>query len=287
MKNFVRLLGAYIWLAAGAWSAATAAGEVLPAPSPGQRLPAAPTTVAGLIYYESVRTTARTSFSFGVVLEPEGVARGLFFNSSSDQSQITSGSAESGTWTYRIFDDGTAELTIATPSGFGPTAGRRTLRYATERSGEVSNLTDFSAGTFRFGDTSTRSTLVNCSSRSNIAPGQSAFTGFVVTGDQPRTVLVRAVGPGLRQFGIGDTLSDPQLSVAFRGRSIARNDDWHSTGGESIPATGSIVGAFPLTGNSRDAALVLTVGPGDYVAEASGGSGSDSGQLLLEVYLLP
>src|SRR5205085_925249 len=43
------------------------------------------------------------------------------------------------------------------------------------------------------------------------------------------------------------------------------------------------VGAFPLTPGSKDAVLVVTLGPGNYTAQVSGAGGT-SGVALLEVY---
>lgn len=70
--------------------------------------------------------------------------------------------------------------------------------------------------------------LVNLSIRTPIdgeaSPGVIAFQ---VEGAAPKTVLIRAVGPSLRLFGVQNVLSDPLLTVHdASGAVIASNDDW-------------------------------------------------------------
>ncbi|HUR59407.1 MAG TPA: hypothetical protein VM029_16950, partial [Opitutaceae bacterium] len=124
--------------------------------------------------------------------------------------------------------------------------------------------------------------IVNVSSRLRVTEGdgsRAVIAGFVVTGSAPKQILVRAVGPGLARFGVGDTLSNPKLELYdVSGKVIAENDDW--TGDAAVWS--ERVGAFALTAGSRDAAVIATVSPGAYTARVTGGSGS--GVVLIEVY---
>jgi hypothetical protein len=54
----------------------------------------------------------------------------------------------------------------------------------------------------------------------------------------------------------------------------------------AITAAGNSVGAFALPANSRDAALVATLAPGNYTVEVTGVGGT-TGVALVEVYELP
>ena len=47
------------------------------------------------------------------------------------------------------------------------------------------------------------------------------------------------------------------------------------------------VGAFPLPEGSKDAAVIIRLQPGSYVAQASAVDPTESGQVLIEVYILP
>ncbi|MBL9201411.1 MAG: immunoglobulin domain-containing protein [Opitutaceae bacterium] len=124
--------------------------------------------------------------------------------------------------------------------------------------------------------------LLNVSVRKHLGTGLTA--GFVVGGASSVRVLIRVAGPGLAQFGVPDTVVDPQL-VLFRGTTqIGTNNDWANAA--DISAAGTSVGAFPLPANSRDAALVATLEPGNYSVRASGVNAT-SGVALVEVYELP
>ena len=104
--------------------------------------------------------------------------------------------------------------------------------------------------------------------------------GVVVSGNAPKRVLIRAVGPTLGSFGVTGFLTDPTVRVLdARGASVGVNDNWSS----ALSATFTQVGAFPLAAGSRDAALVATLPPGGYTAIVSGAA-TTSGVALVEVY---
>src|SRR5690606_14961984 len=54
--------------------------------------------------------------------------------------------------------------------------------------------------------------LINLSARTALSINGDVTVGFVLAGNTPRTVLIRAVGPGLATFGVAGTLADPQLT---------------------------------------------------------------------------
>lgn len=127
--------------------------------------------------------------------------------------------------------------------------------------------------------------LINISTRAKLLSGDVVIAGFVIE-DRPRAVLVRAVGPTLRRFGVASAHPDPWVTIKRNGQTVVGNDDWsnqiHSHLLEQITAR---VGAFPLDTASFDAATVLILPPGAYTVHA----GSDrldvpSGDILIEVY---
>ena len=125
--------------------------------------------------------------------------------------------------------------------------------------------------------------LINTSTRLQVGTGENILiTGLVLEGAGERSFLIRAVGPTLQQFGVGNALARPQLTV-FRGASrIAANEGWN----ESLRSIFTASGAFPLPSGSADAALVLSLNAGAYSFQVSGANNS-SGTALLEVYELP
>ena len=82
----------------------------------------------------------------------------------------------------------------------------------------------------------------------------AVIAGFVVTGNAPQRMLIRAVGPELAQFQVPGILADPVLTVFQRvgaaNVSIVTNNDWGSDAVVVSTLAGE-VGAFGLTAGSR------------------------------------
>ena len=134
------------------------------------------------------------------------------------------------------------------------------------------------------------SRLVNVSARARVSGGDALLAGFVISGDVPKQVLIRGVGPTLAGFGVGGALADPQLTVRRQGSTTAleTNDNWLSApNAAQIGLAAGTVGAFPLPANSRDAAVLIALEPGAYTAQVSGPNANASGVALVEIYEVP
>jgi hypothetical protein len=108
--------------------------------------------------------------------------------------------------------------------------------------------------------------------------------GFTITGDSPKTVLVRAIGPTLARFGVGYPLADPRLTLFVGGNAVATNDGWGSADDNHEVAEAFVTtGAFLLPDGSKDAAVLLTLNPGTYTAQVTAANGG-AGNVLIEVY---
>lgn len=128
--------------------------------------------------------------------------------------------------------------------------------------------------------------LINIATRSSVGQGdQTLIPGFVITGSDPKTVLIRAVGPGLRDFGIVRAIADPSFTVYdATGTAVGTNDNWSSGSNTTFLSTVSPrAGAFPLGRGSRDAAALMTLAPGAYTVHVQG-VGDAAGVALVEVY---
>jgi len=130
------------------------------------------------------------------------------------------------------------------------------------------------------------SSLTNLAVRSTLdAAGGTLTVGFVIDGNAPRRLLVRAIGPGLAQFGVAGVVEDPRLVVRREAAIVAENENWNTAEALGIAAAARLVGAFGLPAGSKDAVLLLTLPPGAYTAQMSDASGGGVG--LVEVYQLP
>lgn len=166
------------------------------------------------------------------------------------------------------------ELTFSSP-----TAGRFAATYGNGAT---------QAGTFILVPIAFSAPLLNVSTRTTIAANGSAITGFVIGGTGSRRVLVRAVGPGIAQFGVAGVLPNPMISLWRGTTQIGANDDFGSGTAvdATLPAEFTRVGAFPLAAGSRDAAIIMELATGNYTALIRGGTATEAGEVLLEVYFL-
>jgi len=130
--------------------------------------------------------------------------------------------------------------------------------------------------------TQTPGRLSNISARAFTGNGNSVLiAGFVLSGTNSRTMLLRAVGPGLAPFGVANHVLDPELRL-YRGSAYdLTNDTWGAD--TDLVAAYRRLGAFGLINNSKDAALLIPLYPGSYTAHALGRSGG-TGEVLLELY---
>jgi hypothetical protein len=123
--------------------------------------------------------------------------------------------------------------------------------------------------------------------------GTGLTVGFTLAGTAPKTILIRAIGPTLGDFGVPGTVADPQLAL-FNSASttpLASNDNWSvpvasAPNATALTAAFSAVGAFTLPATSKDAALLTTLPPGGYSVQVSGVNNT-TGAALVEVYEIP
>lgn len=130
--------------------------------------------------------------------------------------------------------------------------------------------------------------IVNLSTRGRVEPGARALiVGFSVAGTGSRRILVRGVSPGLRAFGLADVLDDVAMAVISGAATIDSNDNWAgSPYSDQIATLAAIVGAFPLSASSPDAATLMRLPPGPYSVQLSAQAGAPAGTALAEVYVV-
>ena len=129
--------------------------------------------------------------------------------------------------------------------------------------------------------------LANVSARSAVGTGDGVLIAGFFVNENPCTVLVRGVGPGLAPFNVAGRLGDPRLQIFRDTQLVTENNDWSGSANAGvIISTAQAVGAFALSNGSTDAALLVTLPPGAYTAQVSGVNGG-TGVALVEVYEVP
>lgn len=131
-------------------------------------------------------------------------------------------------------------------------------------------------------DPTQRDALANVSNRGMAGAGEKTLiTGFIVTGGVPRNVVVRALGPSLAASGVEQFASNPQISVfTGSGGKVTSNTDWKNDA-RANELSQSYASLAPM--NDKEAALLLTLPPGNYTLQGTNEDGTE-GVILLEVY---
>jgi len=94
--------------------------------------------------------------------------------------------------------------------------------------------------------------------------------GIVVRGTATEQVLFRALGSDLGKSGIANSLANPVLEVRDNnGVLLASNDNWQDS-----PQSEEISSLGLTPGSETDAALLLTLIPGNYIAVVRDAAGS-------------
>ena len=109
----------------------------------------------------------------------------------------------------------------------------------------------------------TNSILGNIRTRSFVQRGDDVMIGgFIVAGNEPKRVIVRAIGPELTRYGVPDPLADPTLELHdATGASIASNDDWQHTiigGIITSPSVQDIRNSGYAPANRSESAIIAT-----------------------------
>ena len=140
------------------------------------------------------------------------------------------------------------------------------------------DVADFRATTI----VDTNSRLINIATRGWAGAGDSVMiAGFVISGTQPKKVLITAKGPVLATAGVPDVLADPNLTLYdSTGKPLQFNENWQSASNASEVAA---LGRGMRTDFPQEAALLTTLNPGAYTAIVRG-AGTTTGNALVEVF---
>jgi hypothetical protein len=190
----------------------------------------------------------------------------FFANDSLDPSGYGEGKTFAGTTSVTTDANGNASFNVSVPQipGIGLVTST-----ATDPNG---NTSEFSPSIGR---------LLNISTRLRVQTGDNVLIGgFIVTGTDPKKVIVRGIGPSLINSFVQDPLADPTIELHdANGATLASNDNWKDSQQEDIRATG----VAPT--DDRESAIVTTLAANNsaYTAIVRGKDNS-TGVALVEVF---
>jgi hypothetical protein len=122
----------------------------------------------------------------------------------------------------------------------------------------------------------------NLAVRANVGVGTGALVNGLILQNTTKQLLLRAIGPELRNQGVSAPLDDPALDLYdANGNLIATNDNWRNA-----PNSGDIQNTGLAPNDDREPAILLTPAAGNYSVTVRGSNGG-TGVCQLEAYLLP
>jgi len=199
------------------------------------------------------------------------------FNGDSDSSILVSAELydpASGTWSATgslVFARGAHTATLL-PNG-------RVLIAAGVGPGGVQEFVLATAELYYTTQLDTTQPLLNISTRARVSTqDQVLIGGFIITGAQDKTVLIRGIGPSLTTFGIAMPLADPTLELHDHTSAlIVSNDNWRDSQQSQISATGL------APSSDSESVILATLAPGAYTAVLQG-KAMTTGTGLIEIY---
>lgn len=123
-----------------------------------------------------------------------------------------------------------------------------------------------------------RAVLANLSARAFVGKGENALIGgFIITGDAPKRVIVRSLGPSLP---LTSKLANPNLALYGPGSALlGSNSDWVNS-----PDSQAINNSGLAPRNNSEAAVLATLAPKGYTGVVYGEGASDTAIGLVEIY---
>ncbi len=122
--------------------------------------------------------------------------------------------------------------------------------------------------------------LLNISTRLRALTGDNVLIGgFIIPGDAPKEVILRAIGPSLAEanLSVDEVLADPVLELHMPDGTVMTNDNWRSDQETEIEDSGL------APASDLESALIATLDPGAYTVIVRG-KDEGVGIALVEAY---
>jgi hypothetical protein len=146
----------------------------------------------------------------------------------------------------------------------------QTVRLVFRATTDISNLTSFFVDDVSL---TAGGRIVNISTRMQVLTGNDVMiAGFIIGGSAAKTVVVNVAGASLANFGIGNYLPDPVLTLYRASDQVvmASNDDWQNQSSSNVSA---IQASGFRPNHVLEPAVIATLAPGAYTAVVQGFNG--------------
>ncbi|WP_212758112.1 InlB B-repeat-containing protein [Usitatibacter palustris] len=127
--------------------------------------------------------------------------------------------------------------------------------------------------------------LANLSTRGQVLSGSDVLiSGFVIGGNQPKTIVMTVAGPSLIDHGVTSPLMNPMITLVRMSDNtvIGNNDDWQFQTNPQDLARIQASGFAPA--NAFEPAIIATLPPGAYTAIVQGVGVTATGIGLVGLY---
>jgi hypothetical protein len=182
-------------------------------------------------------------------------------------------SKDAAKWTQRFTGDGPDSVTTAT-------------LLSVAYSSTLSKFVIVGTGGTIITSSTPPTSFINVATRGTVVTSDPLIGGFVISGNAQKKVLIRGVGPTLGQFGVGNVLADPVITLYDKNNKVvATNAGWTTNSNLTTLVAATLRCTFPLAANSKDAALYVTLDAGSYTVVVTSTSKA-SGTVLFEAYSL-
>jgi len=102
---------------------------------------------------------------------------------------------------------------------------------------------------------------------------------MIATGTENKTVIIRAIGPTLIDFGLPGALQDPTLELYQGNTLLFSNDDWHNSAQQA-----QITSSGLAPNKDAEAAIIWTLTPGENYTAIMRGKNGQTGIGVVEAF---
>ena len=157
-------------------------------------------------------------------------------------------------------------------SGGGLPAAQRTATIA----GNLNTKLDYVAAPIA----QAAAVLANISTRMRVETGDNALiAGFIITGNVPKRVILRGIGPSIPDLPANERLQDPTLELFEGNTSLGFNDNW-----KDAAERAEIEASTIPPSNDLEPAIVRTLEPDRAYTAVMRGKNNTTGIGLVELY---